>query len=75
MSAETHKPECPCCTGTNLVNGKLGGIYHTFIPAGRWMLRGYISLAFVCLDCGFMGHFLDDADVQDLRRRQAKKNQ
>jgi len=75
MSAETCERECPCCRGTNLVDGKL--MTHgrlSFVPAKRWMLSGYMVWAFVCSDCGFMGHYLDEADIQDLRRRQAKKN-
>jgi len=71
MSAETGKRECPCCRGTNLVDGKVGVYKHTFIPAGRRMWIGYISQAFVCLDCGFMGHYLDKADIRDLRDRRA----
>ena len=71
MSAENRKRECPCCHGANLVDGKLGVRKHTLIPEGRWMWMGYSSRAFVCLDCGFMGHYLDKADILDLRGRQA----
>ena len=71
MSAETRKRECPCCHSTKVRDGKLNVFRHTFIPEGRWMWLGYTPRAFVCLECGFMGHYLTEADISDLRRRQS----
>jgi len=70
MSVETRERECPCCHGANLMDGKLGVHKHTFIPKGRLMWLGYTSKGFVCLDCGFVGHYLDKADIRDLRSSQ-----
>jgi len=61
--------KCPCCGGSDLVDGKLGPYKHAFVPPGRIMFVGYVSQAFVCLDCGFLGHCLADVDIQDLQRR------
>jgi hypothetical protein len=70
MSAEPPQRKCPSCHGTNLVDGRLGMTTHTFIPEGRWMWVGYAVKAFVCLDCGLIGQYLDKADILDLQRRQ-----
>jgi hypothetical protein len=66
MSAETPKRECPCCQSTNLKDGKLSVNKHRFIPEGQWMWLGYTPKTFVCLECGFMGHYLTKADISDL---------
>jgi hypothetical protein len=71
MSAETDKRECPSCHGTSLMEGRTGVYKHTFIPEGQWVWLGYTARAFVCLDCGFLGHFLTEEDVRDLRSRKA----
>ena len=60
---------CPSCRGLNLVSGRLGVHRNTFIPTGRWMFLGYGVKGLLCLDCGFLGHCLDQQDVDDIRRR------
>ena len=61
---------CPCCRGKKLKLGRLGNHKHTFIPQGRqFMLVGYLPNAFVCLDCGFLGHYLDEADITEIRNQ------
>ena len=33
------------------------------------MMIGYTVSASVCLDCGFLSHYLDKHDVDEIRRR------
>ncbi len=63
----TGKPRCPMCGSDALCVGTTGVYKHTFVPHGRWMFMGYRAHAFVCLDCGFLGHCLAKADLQQLR--------
>jgi hypothetical protein len=70
MSRNLPGIACPSCHGTNLADGRLGVNRHTFVPAGRWMFLGYGVRGFVCLDCGFLGQYLERQDVDDIRRKQ-----
>ena len=55
--------------GPRRIEGKLGVHNHTFIPEGRFMWMGYKVKASVCLDCGFVAHYLDQADLPELGNR------
>ena len=62
--------KCPACGGSDLREGRVGTALHTFVPADRsfWTLsQGYKAGAFVCLGCGFFGHFIHSADLEKLR--------
>ncbi|RQD66633.1 hypothetical protein [Desulfonatronovibrio magnus] len=69
MKESTEQRKCPDCGKSNLITGKMGVSKHTFIPQGRIMMLGYPVKAFVCLDCGFQGNYLEEASLSDLRRR------
>ena len=68
MNQSLNERKCPGCGGQNLKPGKLGVHKHTFIPAGRWMMLGYVTTAFACLDCGLVDHYLNQSDLEDIRR-------
>ena len=70
MQSDLVSKQCPSCHGRNLRDGKFGVHWQTFIPLGRWMPIGYHVLGFVCVDCGFVGHFLTRDQVQDITRKQ-----
>ena len=60
---------CPMCQGGRLSHGKIGG---QFIPDcwtfWSFHLGPYVAKrGFVCLDCGFMGQFLDEEALEMLR--------
>jgi hypothetical protein len=59
---------CPCCGSAHIRLGELGVHGHLFIPAGRWMWSGYPAQGFACLRCGFLGHYLAEPDLLDLRQ-------
>ena len=69
MPQNQFEQTCPCCGSKNLKLGKLGAYKHTFIPEGQFMWIGYDTKAFVCLDCGFVGHYLHEADIAEIRNR------
>ena len=56
--------KCPECESQTLKYGQVG---QRFWPTGcsAWA-RGHEVNAFVCLDCGFVGHFLSAADLESL---------
>jgi predicted RNA-binding Zn-ribbon protein involved in translation (DUF1610 family) len=56
---------CPEC-GSMLL--RYGEVVQRFVPAGSSMwAKGHEVNAFVCLDCGFVGHFLASSDLEKLR--------
>lgn len=69
MEQQPTERKCPACHGNNLVDGELGTHKQTFIPQGRFMWLGYNVSASVCLDCGFVAHYLDEEAVADIRQR------
>ena len=70
MAQSLLEHQCPCCGSKKLKPGKLGNHKHTFIPEERqFMWIGYHPKAFVCLDCGFLGHYLDEADITEIRNQ------
>ena len=62
---------CPACQGSRLSYGKAG--FHKYTldsqPGLRWLWPYIVPArrAFVCLDCGFMGHYLDATALAKLR--------
>jgi hypothetical protein len=64
-----ERRECPSCHSANLINGNFGGESDKFIPDDRFMWIGYTPRGFVCLDCGFLAHYLDSNDIQDIRKK------
>ena len=59
--------KCPSCGSNNLADGKFGTHKHTFIPNGRVMMLGYVAKANVCLDCGFLAHYIEETDLEKIR--------
>lgn len=58
---------CPECGATSL---QYGEVAQRFWPAGSgtWA-KGHAMNAFVCLECGFVGHYLASAELDKLRAR------
>lgn len=56
--------KCPECESMSL---KYGQVAQRFWPTGcsAWS-KGHEVNAFVCLDCGFVGHYLSAADLESL---------
>jgi len=69
MPQQQEDRKCPACGGKNLAGGRTGDRANTFIPEGRVMWNGYTVSASVCLDCGFLSHYLDQHDLEEIRRR------
>lgn len=68
MSASTQVRHCVSCKGTNLANGSVARNGHAFKPAGAW-LGGLGGDAVACLDCGFVGEYLDPPSRAKLAER------
>lgn len=56
---------CPECGSSSL---RYGEVAQRFVPSGSsvWA-KGHEINAFVCLECGFVGHFLASSDLAKLR--------
>jgi predicted RNA-binding Zn-ribbon protein involved in translation (DUF1610 family) len=56
---------CPECGSNSL---RYGQVAQRFWPTGSSLwAKGHEINAFVCLECGFVGHFLASADVEQMR--------
>jgi hypothetical protein len=72
VSTETPGRKCPGCESTNLRYGSLTPGTACFRPSdSTWLSLNYPVAAFVCLDCGFLGQYLDNAQLQRLRGKTA----
>jgi hypothetical protein len=69
MLEQPENRKCPACGGKNLADGTLGVQAHTFIPTGRTMWMGYVAKAFVCLDCGFLSHYIGQEDLNEIKHK------
>jgi hypothetical protein len=58
---------CPECGGMDLC---YGSVAENFVPTGSsiWS-KGHELHAFVCLECGFVGHYVASDDLDRLRKR------
>jgi ribosomal protein L37E len=63
--------KCASCGSRQLRRGKLGVWKHTFMPGERMMMLGYPVEGRVCLDCGFLGHYIRQSDLEKIRQRRA----
>ncbi len=59
------KAACPECGSSSL---RYGEVAQRFVPSGSsvWA-KGHEINAFVCLECGFVGHYLASSDLEKLR--------
>jgi hypothetical protein len=73
MKTKNVDRKCFACGSTSLQYGTIGAHRHTFIPEKKTMWVGYDIRAYVCLDCGTVGEYLQDRDIDKLRDAQAKK--
>jgi len=76
MDTLISERKCLSCQSKNLYAGALGhfGYYNnTFLPEKKFMLKGYALQAYVCLDCGAIGSYLNNSDIQDLKKFIEKK--
>lgn len=75
----TTQRTCPACGSENRQDGYLGYYFHTFVPSfvpyfRRFMgVRGYKAYGVVCLNCGYLSHYLTDKDIQEIRSQLEKR--
>jgi hypothetical protein len=74
MTMDTIVRKCLACSGTNLQYGEFGVHRHTFMPEKKVMWTGYAVNGYACLDCGTLGYYLKEQDLEEMRNAQAKKN-
>ena len=66
MAQPPNERKCLACGGPRRIEGNLGAYKHTFMPQGRFVWMGYKVKASVCLDCGFVAHYVDQGDLPEL---------
>lgn len=60
-----NRAACPECGSSSL---KYGEVAQRFVPTGSSLwAKGHEVNAFVCLECGFVGHYLASSDLEKLR--------
>jgi hypothetical protein len=45
----------------------LGFYAHTFMLKEKWREPQYKARGFVCLNCGFLGHYLPESELNELQ--------
>ena len=76
MDTLKSERKCLSCQSKNLHQGAVGhyGYYNqTFMPEKKIMFKGYALQAYVCLDCGTIGSYVNNSDIQDLQKFIEKK--
>jgi predicted RNA-binding Zn-ribbon protein involved in translation (DUF1610 family) len=68
--SEEQEFKCPGCSGGDFRYGRSGVFKVPFVPDTPILkfARSYMPRQFVCLDCGFMGFALKEADLVKLRQ-------
>jgi predicted nucleic-acid-binding Zn-ribbon protein len=61
--------ECPSCGSPEFAEGKLGVHSQTFIPRRTFVFFGYVIRGAVCLGCGYVHHYIDEAGLAKLRQK------
>ncbi len=70
MADDQSKPKCPQCGYTNLHYGQMDmGTTFCVKYGKKWLLTQYPVKAFVCLECGFLGQFLEPESRHAIRQR------
>ena len=64
------KHKCASCQSDNLYYGGVSGLleFSSGVPFGR----SHHVFAFVCLDCGVLGYYLDEESIQSLHQLKAQ---
>lgn len=67
-SAQRAAPSSAACPECGSHSLRYGEVAQRFVPSGSsvWA-KGHEINAFVCLDCGFVGHYLASGDLEQLR--------
>lgn len=71
----TFKREFSClvCGGKNTCFGYTGSTTNVFVPSGLFVMRGYRTRSYVCLDCGQISQYIPETGLQKLRTRFKEK--
>jgi hypothetical protein len=59
--------KCASCGSTKMLDGNKDLLY--FVPKGRFKLFGNPVMRSLCLDCGFVGHYIKESDLAKIRRQ------
>jgi hypothetical protein len=65
----SQKLVCPSCRGLRLVLGNREVGANNFVPVGKVMVVGFKTYRMACLDCGYIGTCLGEAERCDLERK------
>ena len=70
----TTEPKCPNCGSSDLRYGRMNNPHTTFCleQGDSWLLSQYPVKAFACLDCGFLGQYLEPQSRETIRRKDGR---
>ncbi|MCP4152309.1 MAG: hypothetical protein GY757_31520 [bacterium] len=61
--------KCTLCESTEICFGYLGSAANVFVPTGTFTIHGYRTRAYVCLNCGHLGHYISMDKLEKLRNK------
>lgn len=62
--------KCPVCGGSRLQHGEISTLI-MYKPKDLKRASYVMRAAFACLDCGYVGHYLNPKDLADLQHQVA----
>lgn len=68
MIVDTDKI-CTACGSERLVFGYTGNSSNTFVPSNVFVVYGFRTRSFVCLNCGFVHQFISKEKLEKLKKR------
>jgi hypothetical protein len=60
---------CVACGGKEICFGYLGNTPSVFVPSGIFTISGFRIRSYVCLNCGYLGHYIPKDKLQKLKER------
>ncbi len=60
---------CVDCGGKNVCFGYTGSTSNVFVPSGIFVVHGYRTRSYVCLDCGHISQYIPESGLEKLRLR------
>ncbi|MCP4213099.1 MAG: hypothetical protein GY765_00515 [bacterium] len=61
--------KCLHCGSTEMCFGYQGAAANVFVPNGLFTIHGYKTRAYICLDCGVMGHYMPKDKLERMKQR------
>ena len=74
MIVDTDK-HCTACGSERVVFGYTGNASNTFVPSNIFVVYGFRTRSYVCLDCGHVSNFISREKIEKLKARLGERDE